>query len=381
LAAGLSVLLKEKRKQIPAMIVIPVLGGLLVRPVLIELMVYIPIWGYIMFLLMTERLYISRGGFLDRVRKILFMCLLLPIFMLTEIRTFIDAVRAALPYIVTTLVSIIFMLRHLRNEQGREGQKGYYLQQVWEMVTFLVVSVLLAITRAPQNLMIGLQLIYNNIIQPVIALISSIITIIFGGIIYLILSLLSLAFDNRELVERKEEMGNQLNKIPEVAKVNVSYQEWILPLLYSLGVILGLIILFIFFRWLIGERNRQKLPNGISEIRELLEEPYNRKKNHRWNYSKQPGDRIRYYYSKYLFLLRSKSIPITSGDTTREVDQKYSVTLTDHYDEQREASKQLKRLYRQARYQKQKEMTIEEADQAKLLYQTIKSKNKNNLIS
>jgi hypothetical protein len=373
LAVGLSVLLKEKRKQFLPLIVIPMLGGLLLRLPWIELMVYVPVWGYLVFLLKADRFVISRGEFLDRVTKLLSMCLILPIFMLTEFHTFQEAIGAAIPYIITTIVSIVFMLRHLRNEHRTEGHKGYYLQQVWELMMFLVVSVLLAIARAPQNLWKGIQLLYDYIIQPIISALFGLISMIFGGIIYLLLSLLSLAVGSRELAQRRDEMGDVLNEIPDVTVTKVSNQEWILPLLYSLGLILGLVLLFFFFRWLLGTRSRQKLPTGVSELREELTDPYDTKKKFRWKYSKEPAERIRYYYYKYLLYLRSKKVKIMLGDTTGEVNRKYSEMISEPSEEQKEAAMKLMKLYREARYQEQKEMSLEEAEKANQLYHRIKN--------
>ncbi len=370
-AAALTLIMKEKSKRsILFVIILPVLGGLILRLTWIELLVYLPVWGYLVYLLIEDRLVVTRGEFLDQVRRILIFCLCIPLFMLVELSTFGQALRATLPYLVVTIVSTVFMLRHLRTLQRRGGQKGYYSQQIWEMIIFLAVCVMLTIARAPQNLLVGIQLVYQILILPVLTLIGFII----GGIISLIISMLSMEGCSRETSLRGDDWIDRLIDIPDIEEVTVSSNAWIIPLLYSLGVMLGLIVLFFFFRWLIGDKGKHKLPVGVSEIRETLEGTNERKNNRRWRYSKEPAERIRYYYLKYLLHLRAIKISILSGDTTREVDHKYLDTLVDPSCEQREASIKLKRLYRKARYQKQEEIKVEEAEQAKKLYHTIKSK-------
>lgn len=372
-AASLSVFLKEKSKQyMLPVIMLPIIGGLLLRPAWPELIVYLPVWGYILYLLFTDRLMVGRGEFMDRVRKMLSLCLILPIFMLAELRTFGSAIGAALPYVVTTMVCIVFMLRHLRTMDRKGGQKGYHLQQLWEMMMFLMVCVLLTLARAPQNLMIGIRLLYDSIIRPILTLISGGFGYILGTVIYLINSLLSSMLGRRELSQRNDELMNRLKDIPEITPVTVSSNTWLLSLLYSLGVILALIILFFFFRWLIGDKGKHRIPAGVSETREMLE-AQSAKDRHRRRYSKEPAERIRYYYMKYLLHLRSLKITVSGGDTTREIDLKYSNLLSGSHIEQREASKKLKKLYRKARYQAQEELTPEEEEQAKRLYRLIKS--------
>jgi hypothetical protein len=370
-AAALTLMIREKSKQaLLFVIILPVLGGIILRLEWTQLLVYLPVWGYMVYLLVSDRLVVTRGDFLDRVRRILILCLIFPLFMLVELSNFLEALRVTLPYLAITIVSIVFMLRHLRTLQKRAGQKGYYSQQLWEMLIFLAVSVMLTIARAPQNLLVGIRLLYQNLIVPVLSLLG----FILGTIISLMISMLSIEGCSREASLRGDDWIDRLTKIPDIKEVNVSSNAWIIPLLYSFGVILGLIILFFFFCWLIGDKGKHKIPIGVSEIRETLEEPNERKNNRRWKYSKEPAERIRYYYLKYLQHLRSIKISILSGDTTREVNQKYSDTLAGPSCEQREASIKLKRLYRKARYQRQEEIKGEEAELAKKLYHTIKSK-------
>lgn len=374
-AAVISIVLRKKKKLcILSSVGIPLAGLLLLQPELPMLVVYVLTWVYMVLQIHTNRYVNSRGEFLDQVRKLLYLALLLPIFMLTELPIFQKSIIATVPYLITVIVSFGFMLRHLRSDHGMESQKGYYRQQIWEMVLFIAVCVLLTIVRAPENLLKDLSLLFFNVIQPLISIIGGLISMIFGGIIYLIISLVSLVTKNREVALRKAELEDGLLASLDISVDTVSSKAWIYPLLYSIVAILGLILLFVFFRWLMGEKYKQRLPEGVSEIREAVEESSNKNSKIKRKYSKEPRERVRYYYSKYLLYLRSQKVTILSQDTTRDVEHKYLERLSNPSKEQTEASIQMKEHYRKARYQKQEEITTEEADQVKKIYDIIKSK-------
>lgn len=373
------VLRKKKKLWIVTTICVPIVGLFLLRSELIPLAVYVLSWGYIAFLIITDRFVTSRGEFLDQVRKLLYFALVLPILMLTEFHIVLQSIVAAVPYLITAMVSFGFMLRHLRSDHGMESQKGYHRQQIWEMILFITICVLLTVVRAPQNLLTGLSLLYINVIQPVISFLARLISLIFGGMIYLIISIVSLFTENRELALRKAEVEDGLFVSLDLSVDTVSSKEWIVPLLYSLAAILGLIVVFLFFRWLMGEKYKQRLPEGISEIRETVVDSGDRQGKINGKYSKEPRERIRYYYNKYLIYLRSRKVTILSVDTTSDVEQKYLESSSQPSMRQMEASMRMKNLYRKARYQNREEITKEEAEQAKKIYDILKSKKNNSI--
>ena len=371
------VLRKKKKLWIVSTICIPIVGLFLLQSEFIQLAVYVLSWGYMAFLLITDRLVTSRGVFLDQVRKLLYFTLVLPILMLTELPIVLQSIVAAVPYLITAMVSFGFLLRHLRSDHGMESQKGYHQQQIWEMLLFLAICVLLTVVRAPQNLLKGLSLLYHNVIQPVISSLAGLISMIFGGIIYLIISIVSLFTENRELAMRKAEIRDSVFSPLDFSVDTVSSKEWITPLLYSVAAILGLIVVFLFFRWLMGEKYKQRLPEGISEIREAVEDSRDRQGKIKRKYSKEPRERIRYYYYKYLISLRSRKVTILAVDTTSDVEQKYLESPSPPSKRQTKASMRMKVLYRKARYQNLEEITKEEAEQAKKEYDILRSKMDN----
>ena len=368
------VLRKKKKLLIISTIGIPIAGLYLLRPELILLAAYVLSWGYMAFLLITDRFATSRGEFLDQVRKLLYFALALPILMLTEFPIFLKSIVATVPYLITAMLSFGFMLRHLRSDYGMGSQKGHYRQQIWEMVLFIVICLLLTVVRAPQNLLKGLSLLFDKVIQPVISFIAGVISMIFSAIIYLIISIVSLFTENRELAMRKSEVENGMLVSFDLSVDTVANKEWIIPLLYSLAAILGLIVVFLFFRWLMGEKYKQRLPEGISEIRESVEDSRGRQGNIKRSYSKEPRERIRYYYYKYLIYLRSRKVTILDVDTTSDVEQKHIESFSQLSKKQVDASMQIKKLYRKARYQYQEELATEDAEQMKKIYSIVKSK-------
>ena len=376
LIAGIVSVLLTSRKRLAFLAAggIPAAGLLLLHPELMELVVYLVVWGYLVFGLTTKQFMTSRGEFLDRVRRCLYLTLLLPLLMLTERHALMRAVNEAVPYLIVVIVSVGFLLRQFRADSDIVRQKDYKRHLVLEMLLFLAVSVLLTLLRAPQNLQKGISLLFLNVIRPIFSILASLIGMIISGVVYLIMSLLSLAMKERELAARRDEMGNyiliELDRTVDI----VTHREWVLPLLYSIGIILALFLLFLFLRWLIGERYIQRLPEGISEIREDLEDGKDRNGRHQRKYSMAARERVRFYYHKYLLFLRSIKVAIHPWDTTQVIEQKHGEKLMNQREDRIAAANQMKELYRKARYQDCEEITSKDADRAKELYRRIKSK-------
>jgi hypothetical protein len=122
-----------------------------------------------------------------------------------------------------------------------------------------------------------------------------------------------------------------------------------------------------------GEKLLQKLPAGILETRESLEDTNDKRTNFRKRRPKDSGAAVRYYYGKYLLWLQHKRIQLRPQDTTEEISNKYNRALIEDDKAKKEVSRQLTRLYRRSRYQISEQITSEEAEKAKELYQIIKT--------
>jgi hypothetical protein len=371
--ALISVLLDKRRKlKIFAIILLPIIFLAFFLPAVPELVVFLLIWAYFFYVTIKERFVIRREDFLDMIKRFLCLCLFLVILVLAVYRNFGTSMQAACPYLVTAMVSAVFLLRQLRAENQMEQMKEYKWQQFMELLVFLIISLLLTLIRVPQNLMEGLKLMYQYLLGPILAFIGSIIGVLVGGIFYLGTAILAFFTNNQQIREINSENGKtekQIIIIPDAKSMGA----WVMPLIYSAGAILGLVLLFFFFRWLMGEKMKQKVPTGILETKEYLDDTKVHKAVFRKRRPKDPRETIRYYYGKCLLWLKHKHVELRPQDTTEEINNKYYNLQTDNYRTKKEASAQFMQIYRKARYGIEEQITKEEAEKAKQLYQEIKT--------
>lgn len=371
--ALISVLLEKKRElKILAIILLPIVFLAFCRPAVPEMVVFLLTWAYFFYVTITERFVIRREEFLGMIKRFLCLCLFVVILMLAVFRNISTSLQAACPYLVTALVSAVFLLRQLRAENQREQMKEYKWQQFMELLVFLIISLLLTLIRVPQNLMEGLKLMYLYLLGPILAFIGSIVGILVGGIFYLGTAILAFLTNNQQIREINSDNGKtekQIINLPDAKSMGA----WVMPLVYSVGAILGLVLLFFFFRWLMGEKLKQKVPTGILETKEYIDDPKVHKAGFLKRRSKDPREAIRYYYGRCLLWLKHKQVELRPQDTTEEINNKYYNLQTDNYRTKREASAQFMQIYRKARYGIEEQITKEEAEKAKQLYQEIKT--------
>ncbi len=373
--AFVSSLLNQKR-NFTIFITILASGGFLVfyLPSIPELIVFVLILVYYLAMVITERFLVSHGKFLDIIKYFLYGCFLLPFLMILAFQDFKTAMQAASPYLIMALVSAVFLLRHLRVVNPMEEMKLYRRQQLLELLGFLVICLLVTFARVPQNLMEGFKLLYQYLLIPIISLLGSFVAVVIGGIIYLIMSALSSVINNKEIEGAKVYVANTVDKYSDISDIRIANIEWIIPLLYSIGAMIAMVLLVLFFRRLMGEKLKQKVPTGIHETREYLEDVKDRKAPLRKGHRNDKRAIVRYYYGKSLLWLQHKGIQLIAQDTTEEIHHKYDSLPTDHLDERKEASAQLMKIYRKARYHTKEEITKDDAEKAKALYQNIRKK-------
>lgn len=376
LSALVSTLLDQKiRIKIPVMILLPISYLLYIKPPVWELIVYLLIWGYYVFVTMTERLVINRGEFADMLKRFAYLFLLLTLLILTGIQKFNSSLQVMGPYLAASLISAVFLLRHLRAVGQMEQIKLYRRRQFMELMIFLAVCLLLALVRAPQNLVEGLILMYHYLLRPILMFIINTLGVIVLGLVYLVLVVIGFLTNNKEIPDFIFKSGNAADQPFTFKGYKGGNVEWIMPFLYSVGTIIGLVLLFFFFRWLMGERFRRNLPAGILEIRESIEDTNDKRMKYRKRRPRDSRAAVRYYYWKHLLWLQHKRIHLRHQDTTEEINEKYNRALLEEDKEKREASLQLKCLYRKSRYRMSEQITSEEARKAKQLYQTVKTSN------
>jgi len=206
------IMLSQKRKlKIFTTILIPTVYLAFFLPSNPELVIFLLIWVYFSYVAITDRFVIRRGEFVDMITRFLYLCPFLVFFMLTAFQKFSIAAQAACPYLITALVSAVFLLRQLRAVNQMEQMKRYRRQQFLELLAFLVLCLLLTLARAPQNLVEGLKLMYQHFLGPMLAFFVGIVTMLIGGIFYLILSAVSFVTKSSNMEEVKTNLGNRMN--------------------------------------------------------------------------------------------------------------------------------------------------------------------------
>ncbi len=342
-----------------------------------ELLIFLLIWAYLLTVIVLNRLTIQHGDFMDRLKRLLYLSLIMIFPILTAFPKFRMGIEAASPYLTAACISAIFLLRHLRAVHQLEQMKLYRRQQLFELLAFLLISLLLTLAKAPQNLLLGIKQLYLHIIEPLLSLLTTLLGMLIYGIINLIIALYRLITNDQD-VQNIEFVADEqtINGAEEYFRGASADLRWLIPLLYALGAILGMVLLFIGFRWLMGQRLKEKLPAGVEEIREDLEDTGEKHGRSFGACPKTARGYIRYYYRKLLLRLQHKKIPIGPSDTTREISEKYLIMQREasaqRYHSGKEASWQLTNLYRKARYQMTEEITEEEAEKARRLYQELK---------
>ncbi|MHB8127020.1 MAG: hypothetical protein ACYDEJ_15550 [Desulfitobacteriaceae bacterium] len=386
IASLISTLLGQKRKlKIITTILIPVVYFAFFLPTIPELVVFLLIWVYYSYISIREDIVIGRGEFIDMIKRSLYSCLILPFLMLTAFHKFGTAIETASPYLIVALLSAVFLLRYLRADNQMGQMKRYRRQQFMELMAFLIISLLLTLARAPQNLVEGLKQMYQHLLVPILSFLTGIIGMLIGGIIYLVLAAGSVLTKNSKVEEAKIKLGETMQQSLEITDAKAAGADWVLPLIYSLGAIVGLVLLFFFFRWLMGEKMKQKMPVGILETREYLVDVKDKGAAFRKRCPKDSRAAVRYYYGKCLLWMQHKRVQLKPQDTTEEINNKYynlghvkglagaTSLQSDDFEAKRGPSAELKQLYRKARYQVTEEITKEEAEKAKQLYQRMKA--------
>jgi hypothetical protein len=377
ISALVSIILKQKQKlKILTIVLIPVVFLIFSLPKVPELVVFLLIWVYSSYISITEHYISRRGEFVDMLKRISYSCLLLPFLMMASFRNLGTALQTASPYLIAALVSAVFLLRHLRSDNQMEQMKRYRRQQFMELLAFLAVSLMLTLARAPQNLVEGLKLMYQHLLVPILSILVSIASMLISGIIYLIIAVVSFLSKNNEMAELKTQYGKTMRESIVITDAGVADVGWIINFMYSIGAIIGLVLLFFFFRWLMGEKMKQRIPTGIQETREYLTDVKDERAAFRKRRPKDSRAAVRYYYGKSLLWMQHKRVKLKPQDTAEEIDYKYSNLQAKNLETQREASAQLKQIYWKARYQMTEQITKEEAEEAKHLYQAICKKAK-----
>ena len=370
--AGSSILLSKKRRlSLGILLVLPLVSFVFLKPVIPELIPFLITWAYSSYAVLKNRMTISRGGFLDLMKNIILIFLLLTGIMAAVVQHVTVALQTACPYFILVVVSAVCLLRHLRIDDQAEKIKDYQRQQFIELFTFLVISFLLTLLRAPQMLLLGGRLLYTHLIGPVVAFLASLIGILISGIIYLVLAFyefLTHSSGRRELAAHNERIVQPLKLPSDVIATDI---QWILPLFYGVGIVICLFLIFMFFRKLLGDKLKQQIPEDMTETREMLADVFDKRAVRHRGHPADAREMVRYYYWRTILWLQHKKVDIKSQDTTQDIYLKHNQLPTQDNAERREQTVQLMHLYRKARYRSQEPVLKEDAQQAKRIYQAL----------
>ncbi len=373
-AVGISLLLNRKRiVKLPVVIVLTIVSLPFLLPSIPDVAAFLLIWGYSSYVLVSERVVTSHGEFMDMLKHTLALILLLiAIVLAVVIQKIAVALQVACPYFIMAMVSAVALLRDLRFHNQTESEQEYHhRQQLIELIAFLIISALLTIIKAPQNLFHGLRLIYLSLLEPIIAFLAGVIGIIISGIIYLLIAIFKLVTNNREIRQVQIDLGSPIEQAANAYNTTSSNPNWVMPLLYSVGILLGIIVLILFFRKIMGGRLNRILPTGVSEIREHLTDEGDKTATFRRRRPKDPRAAVRYYYWKSLLWLRHKNAELKPQATTEDINHVWNDLLGEKDVVKSDAPKLFMKLYRRARYQMSESISYEDAEKAKQLYREI----------
>ncbi len=368
-----SVLFSKRRiLSLSIILILPVVSLLFLKQALPELVLFLLTWVYSTYVISKGRMTISRGGLIDLIRNILLLFLLLTLILAAAVQNVPAALETACPFFVLVIVSAVTLLRYLRINDQTVKLKGYQKQQFIELFAFLAVSIFLTLLRAPQMLLRGGKLIYMHLIEPIVAFLASMIGMLISGIIYLIMALYRVITNSSE--ERVLTLPEGRNEQPLAIPPNVEATDinWILPFVYSIGIILCLIALFLFFRKLMGDKWKQELLEDITETREELGDSSRKREARHQRKPEDSREVVRYYYRKTMLWLQHKKVELKPQDTTLDISHKCNQLPSQNEEERKEQTAQLMKLYRNARYHhKQEPILKEDAQQAKKSYQAL----------
>lgn len=372
-SAVISVLFYKKRiVNILSISLLPIIYLLMASLPLPQLIVFLLVWAYCIFITVTNRFVVDRGEFVDTIKRVLVVLMIIVIITFTNFNQFSISIQAIFPYLILAIISGVFLLRHLRAGGEMEQIDVYEKQQFIELTIFLLVCVLLTLLKAPVHILEGFSLLYHQLLIPLMTALVSVIGMLLSILIYLGSLLLSVINKTNKPQEVKFFFGEMIKE--EADKIGFDSVEAFdyLPILYFIGATALVVIVFLVFHWLMGNIYQQSLQGGIIETRESLADLSMKPSRNR---KKRPGntrEAVRYYYGKYMELLLKKQVELKGNDTTSEINDKYINFIQHDLVDKTTASNDLTSIYQEARYQLSKEISEDEVAKAKELYHHIK---------
>ncbi len=334
-------------------------AALTFHPALPQILHVLPVWAYLAFSMITDRVQISYTAFRLHFSFGLWMLLLMvfgPLFPGSLAASF----TGAIPYLVGMLVYGVCLLRMLREQRPDGVKQGLYI------LLFILICVLLTVGQAPQLLVRGLGLVYRFVIAPLILAAA----ILIGAVAYVVYALLrwliSFAKGEPEPLQLRLEGAAETLGVEEQLETIVADLLWLRTVLIIAGAAFLLFLLYRLFRRLLGKKTGA---GGMNPWRERQSDRGAEGGIARKTGVFRPRDprlAIRWDYAHFIAECRRRGVTVKEGMTASELAVR-SMSAFPGAD-----PAELTALYLPARYDLSGHVSPEEARRSGELWRTLK---------
>ena len=302
-------------RQRVALRILPVLVpllALLARPTLGQALFAVPLWAFLAFSLLTDRIGVDYDGFRAHYSfalKLLLLMVFGPLFPDRLAAAFLSAV----PFLVLMLACGVCLLRLLRGKTAEGLRQGVYI------AIFVLVCAGLTLGRAPQALLRLAGIAWQYVAAPLIfAAAIALGVLCYGG--YLLMKwIVERAQGSSEPFQLDMQGAAQYLGLEDQYNAYTADLRWLKLLLIAIGVCLLLFFLWLVFRRMLGDR---AAPASRSSWRQAQSAHHGASSAKRVPTLLQPRDprlAVRYFYARFLTECRRRGLSILPGMTASEL--------------------------------------------------------------
>ena len=282
----------------------------------------LPVWLYLSWSMLTDRVSVTYDGFRGNFS---FALKLLPLLVFGPLfpGKAAAAIMGTIPYLILMLALGICLLRSLREGRPSSVRQGLYI------AGFILACALLTIGRAPQMLLKAAGYLWQYLLAPLIFLAA----IVFGALFYGGYLLL------RWLIERaqgsNEPFQPDLRGAAEAMGLEneiVAYTtdlRWLYILLIVLAVCLLAFLLFRLFRRMLGEKAQIAQPDSWRTLHGSAPLTVKRTQAHTLLRPSDPRMAVRYDYARFLTECGRRGFVPAKGMTASELCRRSALLFPD----------------------------------------------------
>lgn len=351
----------KKQISMPLKIICSALPGLfaLLHPAVGQIVQFLPAWAYFCFLIWSERTAVDYAEFKEHFAftgKLYFLLFFGLIFVIR----IPAALRAVVPYFALYILSGIFLMRVLRAEGKLSSVRSAAI-----LLSVLAAAVLITVFRAQNLFVAAIGYLYKY----VIAWILGGLAVIIAGIGYALYYLFKAAFSlfRGEPVQIDVDIEGIAQEIigEEIMQSQGASLGWLKAVLLALAALAVVLIVFLIFRSLLGDKQSSKKESAYQVGQERLEK-MSYKKSAAMFRPKEPRLAVRWYYRKYLKEGVSRGALLLPSDTSERVLIKYESLF------EGDSSAGLREAYIKARYSQREQVTGGDVAQVQELWKNLK---------